>query len=100
MIIDVERDQAFLTTIRRIADEVAAPHAAAVDHEARFPMESVAALREAGALSALIPARYGGQDLGLDTIALAAFERPMSPPTPISDVTDATSRCSAATRSR
>ncbi len=74
MIIDVERDQAFLTTIRRIADEVAAPHAAAVDHEARFPMESVAALREAGALSALIPARYGGQDLGLDTIALAAFE--------------------------
>ncbi len=37
MSVAVDRDQAFLATIRRIADEVAAPNADDVDRNARFP---------------------------------------------------------------
>ncbi len=74
MTVEVERDQAFLEAIRRIADEVAAPNAAAVDREARFPAESLAALREERALAAMIPTEYGGLGLSIDTIATAAFE--------------------------
>jgi acyl-CoA dehydrogenase len=43
MSVAVDRDQAFLEEIGRIADEVAAPNADAVDREARFPAESIAA---------------------------------------------------------
>ena len=56
-------DQSFNTLIaaaRRIASEVAAPHAAAVDSQARFPTETVAALRDAGILSAAVPTALGG----------------------------------------
>jgi acyl-CoA dehydrogenase len=54
-----------LQDIRRIAREVAAPAAEAVDREARFPHESLAALREAGALSAAVPTAFGGAGLTL-----------------------------------
>jgi hypothetical protein len=37
MSIAVDRDQAFLDTIARIAEEVAAPNAGAVDRDARPP---------------------------------------------------------------
>ena len=74
MTVEVERDQAFLDAIRRIADEVAAPNAASVDREARFPAESLAALREERALAAMIPTEYGGLGLSIETIATAAFE--------------------------
>ncbi len=39
---------------------VARSHAAAVDRDARFPAEAIAAMREAGLLGALVPARHGG----------------------------------------
>jgi acyl-CoA dehydrogenase len=54
-----------LQEARRIAKEVAAPAAADVDRDARFPHETVAALREAKLLSAAVPAAFGGAGLGL-----------------------------------
>ena len=56
---------ALLQETRRIAREVAAPAAEAVDREARFPHETVAALRQARLLSAAVPARLGGAGLSL-----------------------------------
>jgi len=49
--------------VRRIAQEVAAKHADDVDSKARFPAETVAALREAKAFSALVPKDLGGSGL-------------------------------------
>src|SRR5947209_3680342 len=74
MTILVDRDQEFLASIRSIADDVAAAHADAVDRDARFPQEAVDALREAGALSALIPERLGGGGASLEVVARACFE--------------------------
>lgn len=74
MTVDVDRDLAFLNAIRRIADEVAAPNADSVDREARFPVETIGALRAERALSAFVPARLGGGDLRFETIAAACFE--------------------------
>ena len=54
-----------LQEARRIAKDVAAPAAEAVDRDARFPHEAVAALREAGLLSAAVPAAFGGPGLSL-----------------------------------
>jgi acyl-CoA dehydrogenase len=74
MAIAVDRDQAFLDSIRRIADEVAAPDADAVDREARFPTATVDALRADGALSALVPTELGGGGVRFESIAAASFE--------------------------
>jgi acyl-CoA dehydrogenase len=74
MSVAVDRDQAFLDTITRIAEEVAAPNAGAVDRDARFPAETIQALREERALSAFIPAELGGGGVGLETIAAACFQ--------------------------
>lgn len=51
--------------VRRIAAEVAAPHAADVDAKARFPSETVEALRDAGLLSAGVPRELGGAGCNL-----------------------------------
>jgi acyl-CoA dehydrogenase len=72
--VTVGADAAFLDDVRRIAAEVAAAHADEVDKEARFPQETVDALREVGALSALIPAEHGGGGVGLESIAAGCFE--------------------------
>ena len=45
---------------RRIASEIAAVQAADVDKQARFPADTVAALRNAGILSAAVPHAQGG----------------------------------------
>jgi acyl-CoA dehydrogenase len=74
MTVAVDRDQAFLAAIRRIADEVAAPNAADVDKNARFPQESIDALKAERALSALIPQELGGEGLAFETVAQACFE--------------------------
>lgn len=55
--------------IRRIAAEVAAPNAVDVDARARFPSEAFAALREAGALSAAVPAELSGAGCGMAELA-------------------------------
>lgn len=49
-----------LTTIKRIAQEVAAIHANDVDKNGRFPIETVTALKKAQILSAPIPTAFGG----------------------------------------
>lgn len=67
-------DTGFLTKIRDIAEQVAGPNADAVDREARFPIETVQALREARALSALVPSELGGEGMPFDVIATASFE--------------------------
>jgi acyl-CoA dehydrogenase len=74
MSISVDRDQAFLQAIRHIADEVAAPNADSVDREARFPSETIEALRAERALSAFVPAELGGGGVAFETIAEACFE--------------------------
>jgi acyl-CoA dehydrogenase len=68
------RDASFVETVRRIADEVAGPNAGDVDKSARFPTETVDALKAAGALGALVPTEYGGGGLPLETVAEACFE--------------------------
>jgi len=60
---------ALLAAVRRIAVEVAGPHAADVDREARFPHEAVGALREAGVLSAAVPRHFGGADCAMSELA-------------------------------
>jgi acyl-CoA dehydrogenase len=74
MTMTVEADVTFLTDIRRIADEIAAPKADSVDREARFPIETVDALREMRAFSALIPRELGGGGVPFEVVAAACFE--------------------------
>jgi acyl-CoA dehydrogenase len=74
MSVAIDRDQAFLASIRRIADEVAAPNADDVDRNARFPAETVEALRAERAFSALIPEAYDGGGVSFEAIAAACFE--------------------------
>jgi acyl-CoA dehydrogenase len=54
-----------------IAREVSAPHADAVDHDARFPEETLDALKRAKLMSALVPRERGGH--GCKMIELAAM---------------------------
>ncbi len=72
--VEATTDQAFLAGVVRIADEVAAPNADDVDRDARFPAETLAALREQGALSAFVPTALGGAGVSLEAIAHACFE--------------------------
>jgi acyl-CoA dehydrogenase len=60
---------ALLAAVKRIATDVAAVHAADVDAGSRFPHESLAALREAGALSAPVPRELGGLGCGMRQLA-------------------------------
>jgi acyl-CoA dehydrogenase len=70
----VDQDQLFLEAVRRIAEEVAGPHADAVDRDARFPHESIEALRAERALSAFLPTELGGGGVSFEAIAHACFE--------------------------
>jgi acyl-CoA dehydrogenase len=74
VITTLESDEAVLAAVRRIAADVAAPHADDVDRAARYPSETVDALREERALAAGIPAALGGGGASLPAIASACFE--------------------------
>lgn len=67
-------DSALISAARRIATEVAAPHADAVDRDARLPAEALAALREEQALSAFVPIELGGGGVSLEELAATCFE--------------------------
>ncbi|MDQ6606215.1 MAG: acyl-CoA/acyl-ACP dehydrogenase [Actinomycetota bacterium] len=69
-----DRDLALLGKMADTARSVAAIHADDVDRQARFPIETITALREAGALSALVPEGLGGGAVPLESIAQACFE--------------------------
>jgi acyl-CoA dehydrogenase len=58
-----------IDAVRRIGAEVAARHAADVDDRARFPAETVTALREARLLSAAVPEELGGAGCGMVELA-------------------------------
>jgi len=58
-----------LEQVRAAGREVIGPASHAVDRDARFPEESMAALRELRLLSAYVPTQYGG--LGLDVAQVA-----------------------------
>jgi acyl-CoA dehydrogenase len=70
----VDRDAMFLAAVRRIADDVAAPNAEDVDRRARFPVETIQALRDERALSAFVPTDLGGSGVSFETIAAACLE--------------------------
>ncbi len=74
MTVQIDRGRAFLDEIERIARDVAAAHADEVDRDARFPVEAIDALREAGALSAFVPASLGGGGVPLTALARACLE--------------------------
>jgi acyl-CoA dehydrogenase len=74
MTVAVEQENEFLSSIRRIAVEVAGPNADDVDRNARFPQETIDALRAEGALSAFVPNSLGGGGVPFESVATACFE--------------------------
>jgi acyl-CoA dehydrogenase len=74
MSVVVDRDQAFAESTRRIAAEVAARYADEVDRDARFPHEAIDAIRDAGGLSAFVPAPLGGGGVSLEALARGCLE--------------------------
>jgi acyl-CoA dehydrogenase len=57
--------EALRQSVRHIASTIAAAHAADVDSKARFPRETIDALKAAGVLSAPVPAEFGGAGLSM-----------------------------------
>jgi acyl-CoA dehydrogenase len=74
MSVAADRDAAFLAGIGQVADAIAAVHADDVDRGARFPGETIDALREQRALSALVPTEHGGDGVSFEAVAAACFE--------------------------
>ncbi|MBV8988121.1 MAG: acyl-CoA/acyl-ACP dehydrogenase [Solirubrobacterales bacterium] len=74
MSVTVDREQALLASIRTVAREVAAPNAEDVDRSARFPAETIDALRDERALSAFVPTELGGGGVSFETLARCCFE--------------------------
>ncbi len=74
MSVAIDRDQDFLAAICNIADDVAASNADDVDRHARFPVETIDALREQRALSAFVPTELGGEGVSLEAIAAGCFQ--------------------------
>jgi len=62
--------ESLLVAARAVAADVAAKHAADVDTQARFPRESIDALRAAGILSAPVPKALGGGGCSMRELAL------------------------------
>ena len=69
-----DEQQAVIDTVRRVAQESIAPHAAAVDAEGRFPHEAIHALAAAGLAGLTIPTEYGGMGQGLRVTCAALDE--------------------------
>ena len=74
MTVTLGREPILLSSVQAIAREVARPNADDVDRAGRFPAETIDALREARALSSLIPAEQGGDGVGLETVARCCLE--------------------------
>ncbi|HEX6245761.1 MAG TPA: acyl-CoA dehydrogenase family protein [Polyangiales bacterium] len=61
--------QELLERMRALSSESVAPHAGAVDREARFPHEAVAALRKARMLGCAVPEALGGMGANLPELS-------------------------------
>jgi len=66
--------EAAIETAERVAREVLAPNAEAVDRDNAFPEASIAALRASGLLALLVPREYGGLETDPRTYCKIAFE--------------------------
>jgi acyl-CoA dehydrogenase len=66
-------DRDFLGEVRAIADGVATNHATDVDLRARFPVESITALKQIGAMSAFLSPHLGGRGVSFDALAQGSF---------------------------
>src|SRR6185503_15561668 len=64
-----EEQQRIVAEATAVADKDLAPRAAAVDRDAVFPRESIAALAARGLLGLNVPREYGGQGQGFRTSA-------------------------------
>ena len=62
--------EALRQTVKDIATQVAAKHAADVDARARFPRETIDALKAAKVLSAPVPRTHGGAGLNLHQLSV------------------------------
>ncbi|MFD1579624.1 acyl-CoA dehydrogenase family protein [Ramlibacter ginsenosidimutans] len=58
-----------LAAVRKVTQDVAAAHADDVDAKARFPIETLAGLREYGVLSAAVPRELGGAGCNLQELS-------------------------------
>jgi acyl-CoA dehydrogenase len=74
MSVVADADAVLLDNVCAVATSVAAVHADDVDRQARFPIETITALREVGALSAVVPLELGGAGVAVDSVARACFE--------------------------
>ncbi len=74
MSVALSSDQALVGLVREIGRDVAAVNADDVDRNARFPRETIDALREQRALSAAVPVELGGGGASFETIAECCFE--------------------------
>ncbi len=74
MSVAIDPDEALQASVRTIAQEVAAAHADDVDRSARFPIETIDALREQRALSAFVPTELGGGGVSFETLAKCCLE--------------------------
>src|SRR5262245_14456671 len=64
-----DEQQRIAATAAAVADRDLAPRAAAVDRNAAFPTESIAALGASGLLGLTVPKQYGGLEQGPRTAA-------------------------------
>jgi alkylation response protein AidB-like acyl-CoA dehydrogenase len=58
-----EDERLLVETVRRLADEVIAPRAAAHDRDASFPWDNVAAINELGLNGLYVPDAHGGAEM-------------------------------------
>ena len=66
---DLRTPASRIDAVRRIATGVAGPAATLVDRDARFPRESIEALKAAHMLSAYVPAEHGGFGAEVEELA-------------------------------
>lgn len=68
-----QRDAALVTAVARIGEQVAREHADDVDRAARFPSETLDALRAERVLSAFVPEALGGAGVSFGALAQACL---------------------------
>lgn len=69
-----DEEAAVLESVKRLAERVVAPAAAALDAEARFPWDNLAAMRELELNRMFVPEAYGGAGLSFACYVRAAHE--------------------------
>ncbi len=76
----VEPDSEYLTATKRLVDTVIGPESASVDHDARFPVASMAALGNEGFFGLCVDAAHGGRGQSPRMFAAVTEELAMACP--------------------